>query len=275
MRNAGRPGSRVAQPADRLEPVDAGQLRRDQREVEPARGRERLDLAQRLLAGDVRERRDPGGLEPVGELVGDRAIVLDQQHRGRRLSTRTRPRRWSGAGCEASSSVDRAALGADQILQQILDHVAQRRDRRDLGATLAPGARQIRWTSRARVAGALELEIDHVAGAGAHARDDQHRIGVAGDHDRQRVRDRGAALRIASVARRRSSTSSVAAVEIEQDHGRPSACSASAAAAPSSSVTVTLIPPARSRSTIAQRRAATACAITIAVGSTVTSRTIH
>src|SRR3569832_566441 len=47
---------------------------------------------------------------------------------------------------------------------------------------------------RRDIAGALELEIEDIAGTRAHARHDHRGVGTAGDRDRQNVRHRGARL---------------------------------------------------------------------------------
>ena len=149
-----------------------------------------VDLADRLLAADVRERRDARGLEQLGEIVGDPALVLDEQHGGRpRLDDRGHRSRQARPRQERLLGVDRAALGADQVLQEVLDHRALVLERGELApAVLLPLADPLHHRARGRRA--LDEDVDHVAGACAQARDQQLRGRARRDHDRQRVRQR-------------------------------------------------------------------------------------
>ena len=113
--------------------------------------------------------------------------MLDQQHRGRPALDRARglpgePR----AHGDRLLCVDRSPLGADQILEQLLDHVALRCDHRELGLAVGLALADL-LDHGARGRRAIELEIDHIARARPYAAHDQHRIGLAGHHDRERV----------------------------------------------------------------------------------------
>src|SRR6185503_12537159 len=69
-----------------LEPIDARQLRRDEREIESSSSRKQhFDLAGGVLAGEVRKCRDAAVLEPLRQLACDRAIGLDEQNRRRAI----------------------------------------------------------------------------------------------------------------------------------------------------------------------------------------------
>ena len=119
-----QPRAALAQPAHGLQAVEAGELRRHEREVEGrARGQQGLGLADGILAGHERVRRYVARLEPLGELVRDLALVLDDQDRRAAAVAELRQLAGRPPGGSESPNVSRNSGQAVRMASGVRDSI--------------------------------------------------------------------------------------------------------------------------------------------------------